>query len=80
MGNQAPFGVVFGHDNFPPTEDPANEETKKSELYPENIQDMVNESYTKNKVLPRVEGKDYVTDEEDREQGAESKSTFPNKY
>ncbi len=33
--------------------------TNFPDLYPKNHQDMVNESYNHNKVLPRVEGMDY---------------------
>ena len=40
------FEKDFGVDNFP-------------DLYAKNNQDMVNESYGHNKVLPRVEGEDY---------------------
>ena len=50
----------FGHKNFPPHKDPANEETGMAELYPESLQDEVNEIYQHNKVLPRVEGVDYI--------------------
>ena len=52
MGS-APFGNVFSHDNFPPTQDPANKETGMAELYPERLQDDVNEYYSHDKVLPR---------------------------
>ncbi len=38
-------------DNFDPKHFP--------DLYPKNQQDAVNESYTHDKVLPRVEGQDY---------------------
>lgn len=62
---QIPFGNVFGHENFPPHDDPANEETGKTELYPERLQDEVNEIYNHDKVLPRVEGTDYVKDKDD---------------
>lgn len=55
-----PFANPFDHSNFPPREDPSNEETGMAELYPENNQDMVNRSYNHNKVLPRVEGEDYT--------------------
>lgn len=79
MGS-GPFGNVFGHNNFPPQADPANEETKQEELYPERLQDEVNELYEKDKVLPRVEGVDYIKDKDMYEESAESKSTFPHKY
>lgn len=73
--------VEFDHKNFPPHDDPANEETGKAELYPENLQDEINETYNHNKVLPRVDGKDYTADKEDyNEDSPESKSTFPTKY
>ena len=42
----------FGVENFP-------------ELYPYRLQDKVNESYTHDKVLPRIEGKDYGTYKEE---------------
>jgi hypothetical protein len=60
-----PFGTPFGHQNFPPSDDPANEETGKAELYPENLQDETNEYYKHDKVLPRMEGVDYTKDKED---------------
>ena len=41
-----PYGNPFDTNNFP-------------DLYPKNLQDAVNESYTHDKVLPRVVGKDY---------------------
>lgn len=41
-----PFDNEFDPTNFP-------------DLYPKNLQDEVNESYNHDKVLPRVEGKDY---------------------
>lgn len=41
-----PFKNNFDTSNFP-------------NLYPKNLQDAVNESYTHDKVLPRVEGQDY---------------------
>ena len=59
-----PFGNIFGHDNFPPTEDPSNRETGVSELYPERLQDEINECYTHDKVLPRRSGVDYEADKE----------------
>ena len=55
----------FGHSEFPPRPDTANEETGKAELYPENLQDETNEIYAHNKVLPRVAGSDYSKDKED---------------
>ena len=42
-----PFDNPFDIGNFP-------------DLYPSNIQDEVNEAYTHDKVLPRVEGQDYT--------------------
>lgn len=33
--------------------------TNFPDLYPKNMQDGINESYNHNKVLPRMEGKDY---------------------
>ncbi len=60
-----PFANPFDHSNFPPQADPANEETGMAELYPESLQDEVNESYNHNKVLPRLEGVDYTKDKED---------------
>ena len=59
-----PFGTPFGPENFPPQADTSNEETGKNDLYPESIQDDVNESYTHDKVLPRIEGKDYSNDKD----------------
>lgn len=50
----------FDHENFPPHVDPANEETNESELYPKSLQDGINESYSHDKVLPRVPGKDFI--------------------
>lgn len=73
-------GEDFGKGNFPPTPNSTNEETKKAELYPENIQDMVNNFYGHNKVLPRIEGEDYVANPTLTNEGAETKSTFPYKY
>ena len=55
-----PYGTPFSHKNFPPRKDPANEETGMAELYPENLQDQVNESYNHDKVLPRIKGEDYT--------------------
>jgi hypothetical protein len=46
MSDSAPFGTPFDVKNFP-------------NLYPENIQDEVNEFYQHDKVLPRIEGQDY---------------------
>lgn len=74
------FGEDFGKVNFPPRPDPANEETGVAELYPESLQDEVNETYNHDKVLPRSSGKDYTPDKDDNNQGAESVSTFPHKY
>lgn len=79
MGS-GPFGNVFGHDNFPPHADSANEDTKQDELYPERIQDMVNDIYEHNKVLPKQAGTDYVQDPLFKNEGAETKSTFPHNY
>lgn len=70
----------FSKTHFPPIADPANEETKVDELYPERLQDEVNEIYKKDKVLPRQEGVDFTKDKEMYEEGAESVSTFPYKY
>lgn len=41
------MGTPFDTSNFP-------------NLYPQNMQDEVNESYTHDKVLPRIPGKDYT--------------------
>jgi len=54
------YGEDFGRANFPPLTDPANEETGVAELYPESLQDEVNETYNHNKVLPRKAGVDYT--------------------
>lgn len=61
-----PYGNEFDHANFPPHDDPANKETGKAELYPESLQDEINDIYQHNKVLPRQEGVDYVADKEDK--------------
>jgi hypothetical protein len=50
----------FGHTNFPAHKDPANGESGVAELYPERMQDQVNNYYTHDKAMPRIEGKDYV--------------------
>lgn len=42
----APAGNPFNVDNFP-------------NLYPPRLQDEVNEAYTHDKVLPKIEGVDY---------------------
>jgi len=47
-----PFDNPFDTGNFP-------------DLYPKNNQDMVNEVYGHNKVLPRTEGCDYSQDIKD---------------
>ena len=60
-----PAGDTSSHEYYPPHPDPSNEETEEAELYPERLQDEVNEIYDHNKVLPRVEGTDYVKDKED---------------
>lgn len=71
----------FDKNNFPPTKDPANEETGTRELYPESNQDEVNETYMHNKVLPRVEGEDYTADPKGYDEDLpEDHSTFPHKY
>lgn len=70
----------FGHNNFPPTTDSANEETGKDELYPESLQDETNELYNHNKVLPRKPGIDYTKGPLTGLDSPESKSTFPTKY
>lgn len=63
MGS-APFGNPFDKENFPNHKDPSNRETGEAELYPERLQDEINECYVHDKVLPRVEGKDYIKDKE----------------
>ena len=70
----------FGKQNFPTRNDPANKETGKSELYPERLQDEINEIYQKDRVLPRIEGIDYEKDNEQTDSGGDSVSTFPFKY
>lgn len=59
---ETPFGNPFGQENFP-------------NLYPENLQDEVNESYTHDKVLPRVEGKDYQGEDPDDAYATEGTAT-----
>ena len=80
-----PFGTTFDKTNFPPHKDPANEETGVAELYPERLQDDVNEYYNHDKVLPRVAGVDYTEESanmqnDDDATNAEEVSTFPHKY
>lgn len=53
--------IEFGHENFPPHADPANEETNMAELYPKNLQDETNEHYNHDRVLPRKAGVDYIS-------------------
>lgn len=60
MSGYSPITNPFSHDNFPPTDDPANRETEKCELYPKRIQDEVNEMYSHDQVLYREPGKDYT--------------------
>lgn len=57
----------FGKTHFPPVDDPSNEETGKSELYPKNLQDEINEAYNHNKVLPREAGVDYTEEKDEGE-------------
>lgn len=64
----------FGHTHFPPIDDSANEEISKEELYPQNMQDEVNEAYNHDKVLPRKKGIDYTADKGDSLSG----TTNPN--
>lgn len=69
----------FDKHNFPPIPDPANEETGVAELYPERLQDEINDLYNHDKVLPRKSGVDY-TEDSGYEKNDESVSTFPYKY
>lgn len=64
------MGTPFSHENFPPHTDPASQDSGMAELYPANLQDEVNESYTHDKVLPRQEGTDYVKTKEEYSEDA----------
>jgi hypothetical protein len=75
-----PVGDTSSHEYYPPMPDPANEESGYAELYPARLQDEVNASYIHNKVLPRVEGTDYMKTKEDvyeEETGTEEQGERP---
>jgi hypothetical protein len=61
-----PFGTPFDVNNFP-------------DLYPKNMQDEINESYTHDKVLPRQEGKDYNETAQDISEEGVEKTTSEGK-
>lgn len=74
----------FGYTHFPPQPVVGDELTGKQELYPERIQDDVNNYYTHDKSMPRIAGVDYQEETklkyDDDKQSPESVSTFPHKY
>lgn len=70
----------FGQNNFPPVQAPGSEMTGTQELYPENLQDETNEYYVHDKSMPRIQGKDYIGNQDSDVETPEEKSTFPYKY
>lgn len=70
----------FGQANFPPVNVPGSGNTGTQELYPENMQDEVNEYYVHDKTLPRIKGVDYISDQDNDIPTPEEVSPFPYKY